>query len=847
VKNICSTFILFLFILSVSHSQQAGDTLLLTPIDTNRIASDTTIPVTDSTIKNTGGLDAIVEYSANDSAIFDVNDKKMMLYNNGELKYKEFDLKAARITLFRENSMLEAHGIPDTSGSGKYIGKPVFFEGPKKYEGFSVKYNFITKQGNISMGSTELEGGYYLGEKIKKVSDDVFFVQNGRYTTCDKEEPDYYFGSPKMKIMQGDKIVAEPVYLFIDDVPIFAIPFGIFPNHTGRSSGLIPPAYGEDATYGRYLSHLGYFWAINDFMDLSLTGNYFTKGRIDLSARYRYVKRYLYNGTIELGGTKIRLGEQNDLDRQFSDEWQIAATHFQTFNPTTSINANINFLSSKNYYNNSTNNLNDLLLQHAISNVTFTKYWEGTPNSFSANYYRDQNLQTGEIYENIPGVTFIRSQTYPFRGRSTSLLEPKWYESISYTYNAQLINNHSKTQVINPDATKYFITNARGGLRQSVIINSSVKVSEFSLTPFFNYNETWYNKYITKSFNPANNTAIIEEHAGFKTFRTFSTGISLQTRVIGIFNTGIFGIKGIRHTVTPALSFSFQPDFSQPQWNIYGNYIDTAGKPVKYSFFEREIFGYPGSGKTQALNFGIGNLFEMKTKSSDTTDNKFQLLNLNAGGSYNFAADSLKFSEIGLTYTTSIASFLSIGGGASFNFYKYIDNVGRINKFLWSTDKRIADLTRFSISVSTSFQSSNYNSSSDTVKDKNAPQTEYVGMHGEKAVDFSIPWSVNLNYYYGIQKPTPSSVFKTSSVNGSLSFSLTQNWKFTFSAGYDLVGNSFSAPYLTIYRDLHCWEINFNWIPVGLYRGFRFELRIKAPQLQDIKVLKQSNYRGALY
>jgi lipopolysaccharide assembly outer membrane protein LptD (OstA) len=222
------------------------------------------------------------------------------------------------------------------------------------------------------MGSTELEGGYYLGEKIKKVSEDVFFVQNGRYTTCDKEEPDYYFGSPKMKIMQGDKIVAEPVYLFIDDVPIFAIPFGIFPNHTGRSSGLIPPAYGEDATYGRYLSHLGYFWAINDFMDLSLTGNYFTKGRIDLTARYRYVKRYLYNGSIDIGGTRIRLGEQNDADRQFSDEWQIAMTHFQQFNPTTTLTGNINFLSSKNYYNNSTNNLNDLLLQHAISNVTFT-------------------------------------------------------------------------------------------------------------------------------------------------------------------------------------------------------------------------------------------------------------------------------------------------------------------------------------------------------------------------------------------------------------------------------------------------------------------------------------------
>ncbi len=847
MKSICIISILFILLLSVSYSQQAGDSLLLIPNDTIRIAADTTIPVTDSTLKKTGGLDAIVEYSASDSAIFDVNAKKMMLYNNAELKHKEFDLKAARITLFRENSTLEAHGIPDTAGTGKYIGTPVFFEGPKRYEGFSVRYNFNTKQGNISMGSTELEGGFYLGEKIKKVSEDVFFVQNGRYTTCDKDEPDYYFGSPKMKIMQGDKIVAEPVYLFIDDVPIFAIPFGIFPNHTGRSSGLIPPAYGEDITYGRYLSHLGYFWAINDFMDLSMTGNYFTKGRIDLSARYRYVKRYLYNGSIDLGGTKIRLGEENDLDRQFSDEWQIAVTHFQTFNPTTSLTANLNFLSSKNYYNNSTNNLNDLLLQHAISNVTFSKYWEGSPNSFSANYYRDQNLQTGEINERIPAVTFIRSQTYPFRGRSTSLLDLKWYESISYDYNAQLINSHTKAQITNPDATKYYVTNARGGLKQIVNINAPVKVSEFSLTPFFNYNEIWYNKYITKSMNPADNSAITEEHAGYKTFRTFSTGISLTTRVIGIFNTRIFGIQGIRHTVTPTISFSFQPDFSQPQWNVYGNYTDTTGKSIKYSFFEKEIFGYPGSGKVQALNFNIGNVFEMKTKSSDTTTSKFQLLNLNAGGSYNFAADSMRLSEIGISYRTDIASLLSIGGGATFNFYKYVDNIGRINKFLWSTDKRIADLTSFNISIQTSFQSSDYNKGADSLKDNNAPQTEYLGMHGEKAVDFSIPWSVNLNYYYGISKPNPSVVFKTSNINGSLSFSLTQNWKFSFSTGYDFMSKSFSAPYLTIYRDLHCWEINFNWIPTGSYRGFRFELRIKAPQLQDVKYLKQSNYRGAIY
>ncbi len=347
--------------------------------------------------------------------------------------------------MYKDKSTLESRGVPDTANIGKFMGTPVFFEGAKKYEGAEVRYNFNTKQGNITMGTTELEGGYYLGEKIKKVSDNVYFIQNGRYTTCDKEDPDFYFGSPKMKVIQGDKVIAEPVYLFIDDVPIFALPFGIFPNHSGRSSGIIAPAYGDDATYGRYLSHFGYFWATSDFMDLAIQGNYFTKGRIDLSLRYRYALRYKYTGEVDLGGTRIRFGEPNDLDKVFSDDWRIAVTHNQTINPTTSLTANVNFISSKRYYDNSTNNLNDLLLQDAISNVTLNKSWEGTPNSISLNYYRDQNLQTGEITERMPSVTFRHSQSFPFRSKNTSLLDLKWYEVLSYNYGFNFLNNRSKT------------------------------------------------------------------------------------------------------------------------------------------------------------------------------------------------------------------------------------------------------------------------------------------------------------------------------------------------------------------------------------------------------------------
>lgn len=838
-------FKIFLFLLTLTiYSQQSGDSVLYVPInDSLKTAVDST--------RNDGDINAIIEYSATDSAIFDVSGDKLMLYNDAQLKFKEYDLKAARIILYRESSIMEAYGVPDTSKPGKFIGQPIFMEGSKRYDASRLKYNFSTRKGNIDMGATELEGGYYLGEKIKKVSDDIFFIQNGRYTTCDKAEPDYYFGSPKLKIIQGDKVIAEPVYLFIDDVPIFALPFGIFPNHSGRSSGIIPPAYGEDPTYGRYLSHLGYFWAASDYWDIALQGNYYTKGRIDLSSRFRYVVRYKLSGNVDLGGSRIRLGEDTDNDKTFSDEWRIGVYHNQTINPTTSLTANVNFLSSKNYYNTSTNNLNDLLQQNAISNVTLSKFWEGTPNSLSLNYSRDQNLTTGEIRQTIPSLTFVRTQTFPFRSKSTSLLSLKWYESISYAYNSQLLYIDQKLLANSSVIDGNFNRNTRGGIRQTVNINAPVKVSEFSFSPFFNYNEIWYDKSVEKTFNPADSTVATSNVKGFKAFRYFNTGITLNTRLIGLFNTRIFGIRGLRHTVTPSLTYSFQPDFSQPQWNAWKTYTNQFGQEVKYSIYEREVFGGAPVGEQQLLSFSVGNIFEMKVKDTDSTDRKFQLLNLNAGISYNFAADSLRFSELGLNYRTEIGSFLSVAGGASFSLYKYVDGVGRINRFLWNTDKKLAQLTSFNISLNSTLAGGQIvNEGPDSTKEaeelseSSTYESEYVGIYGDRPVDFSIPWSVSIGYNYSIDRRNPSVINKFSNISGNLNFNLTKNWKVTFTTGYDIFGQTFSTPYITLYRDLHCWEMSFNWVPTGLYRGYKFELRIKAPQLQDIKVTRQTNNRG---
>jgi lipopolysaccharide assembly outer membrane protein LptD (OstA) len=835
-KYLTGLMIIFSAFFCNVYSQQGSDTIEYVPI------KDTLNKTADS-LKSKSDMDAIVEYSAKDSAIFDVESSQLLLYNEGELKYKEYDLKGARVILHKDISIMESYGVTDSSG--KFVGTPVFLEGSKKYEASKLRYNFKTRQGNIEMGSTELEGGYYLGEKIKKVSEDVFFIQNGRYTTCDKADPDFYFGSPKMKIIQGDKVIAEPVYVYIDDVPIFAIPFGIFPNHSGRSSGIIPPAYGEDPTFGRYLSHLGYFWAINDYIDLALQGNYFTNNRIDLESRFRYVLRYKYTGSIELGGSRIRSGEPTDLDKQFSDQWHIGINHSQTFDPTMSLSANVSLYSSKTYLTNTTNNLNNLLQQNAVSTVTLTKYWEGTPNSLSINYSRDQNLISGEISQVVPALNFVHSQTYPLRSKSTSLLNLKWYENISYSYNAQLQYRTNKILVNSAIQDGNFNHNDRGGVTQSVNITAPIKLSEFSLSPFINYNEVWYHKYVLESYDPVSHSVITTDKNGFKAFRYFNTGISLNTRLIGIFNTKFLGVvRGFRHTILPTITYTYTPDFSKPQWHIYGTYIDSTGKPVTYPFFQKEIFGYASSGEQQNLGLSVNNIFEMKVKETDTSNTKLQILNLGTTLNYNIAADSLKFSELGLNFRTQAGNWLNIAGSSSFNLYKYVDSIGRVNKFLWNTDKKLAQLTSFSINLSTSLQGGQDQSAKKDTTSKVSNSTEYTGIYGEEPVDFSIPWSISLNYNYSLDKHIPSVINKSSNLSANLGFNLTPNWKFTFSTSYDIFQKQFSAPYVTIYRDLHCWEMNFNWVPTGLFRGFRFEIRIKAPQLQDVKVTKQTNYRG---
>lgn len=859
LKNI---YILILLILSSLAFPQNKDFIPLS--DTIKPKTDTidfSVPDSlklqiDTSRQIQSDIDAVIYYVAQDSAVFDLTADKLLLFNNSEILYKDLKLNSGIIVVHQKEQYLEAFGIPDTLSEDSFTQTPLMYQGSDRYEGTKLTYNFRTQQGNVSMGFSEADVGYYFGEIIKKVTPKVYFIKNGLYTTSeDRIDPEYYFFSPKMKVIPKDKIIAQSVFLYIEGVPVFWIPFAVLPNRQGRISGIITPAYGDDATYGIYFSRFGYFWAINDYLDLTATASAFTKGRIDLNARLRYNMRYYFNGSLDAGYSRIRLGEKKDVEKFSADEWAINLIHSQKIDPTTSINGNLTFVSGKSYYDNSSNQLNVLLRQNVISNLTLSKYWEGSPFSFSLNYYRDQNLQNGDVTERLPLANFNISESFPFRSDITDESKLKLYQYLSYSYSGQFIHNRIKRTVLNFLGNDSTYTDVRLGLQHNINLNFSPQFRYINVRPYFNYTELWYPDYITKTFNPADSTVIVNEIKKFKAVRFFSMGVSLNTKFIGIFNPRLFNITGIKHTIIPSITYNYTPDFSTDKFGYYGKYTDAAGNVIKYSFFEKGLFGNAPQFENQSISFSIGNLFEMKTKVNDTTENKFQLFNLNAGINYNFAADSLKWSELRTDFRTRIANLLDIGGSATFNLYKFDPLTSRrINTFLWNSDGKIADITSFNLNISTSYslslsnvyeQKSEKKNNFDTLKKSDTKKND-IKKDAENVI-LNVPLSGGLNYNYSEYRPTPFIINRSSNISGNIAFSPTAKWKFTFSTGYDIIRKELTAPYVTAYRDLNSWEMLFNWYPLGYYRGFRLEIRIKAPELHDIKVIQQTNVRGAYY
>jgi lipopolysaccharide assembly outer membrane protein LptD (OstA) len=839
--------------------------------DTTRVVSTPR----DTVASSKSDVDTVVTYIAKDSIVYSMSTRFMNMYGKGEVKYKTIGLKAERVDVNWDSATLNAQGIPDTSKKKekKFIGTPILNDGGEVYDGFKIGYNFKTQKGKITVGDTQLEGGYYHGEAIKKIEPDVMFVSGGRYTTCDAEHPHYYFYSPKMKVVLHEHIVAEPVYFYVADIPLFVVPFAVFPNESGRRSGIIAPAYGDDARKGRYLSHFGYYWAISDYMDLSSTFDWFTRGGWLNRSLFRYAMRYDFTGSVSVNFTRLNSGEDSDPISLRSQErdYNIHIDHNQQIDPTTRLDVNFSF-SSGSYFRNVSSNLSEILQQNIVSNATISKSWDEGNRSLTLNIYRDQNLSTKDVEERLPSFSFSQGQFFPFRrslasrrGLTDQTADNSWYEMIGMSYSAQGQLNRSK-RFTTVDSVTTEQDDERAGIDHRLSISASPKAGHFTIAPSMGYEEKWYHKSIEQGFEKINghDTLVTREVNGFRAVRTFNASLSASTRFFGIVQPDVFGITAIRHTVTPSLSFGYQPDFSDSQFGYYGTYVDTTGRTVRYDKFQNEIYGGSGAGRQEAMSLSIGNMFEMKVRSADTSqqEKKIQLINIGASISYNFAGDSLRLSPLTLSYRTDIGNLLSLSAGTTHSFYVF-DRAARnrVNKFLWSTGKYFPDLTSVSFSMSTSLSGEkkkgptssappNVTQEQERASGQIGQPTEqrtYMGLFEPETPDFDIPWNLTLGYSFTQSQFNPEQKIRSSTLNASLSFNLTEKWKFSGSGSYDFVGKAFAAPSVTIYRDLHCWEMNFQWFPIGFYRGYRLELRIKAPQLHDLKVTKQGSARGTYY
>ncbi|MBI2619348.1 MAG: LPS-assembly protein LptD [Ignavibacteriales bacterium] len=815
---------LLLFASVVVFFRSAGQEIP-SPADTSRVLSDTS--------RQVSGIDTLVVYRARDSITYSLKTRYMKLYGKGDINYRTVGLKAEKIAVNWDTATLDAEGMKDTSGNE--IGRPLLIDGGEQYDGARIGYNFQTKKGKITVGETEMEGGYYHGEGIKKVGKDVLFVEDGRYTTCDLDHPHFYFYSPRMKVIPREVVVAEPVFFYISDVPVFALPFGVFPNRSGRRSGLIAPAYGEDARLGRYFSHFGYYWAISDYLDLATTFDWYSRGGWANRSLFRYKLRYSFEGAVSASVNRRHEGEPGDPDRKEQRDYNIQVTHNQNIDPTSNLNVNFTFTSGS-YYRNFSQNLNDILRQNIVSNATFSKSWLESNRSLSLAILRDQNLISGNVDETLPSISFSQGTFFPFRGKKSGS-DQEWYETIGLSYNASGQNRRSKTALTldsiktngGVGETVEFQRTQTQSINQGVQLGFSPRLGNFTVSPSLSFSDR--RTFVDQERpvrDPADSSVTFERTRPTTSAGNVSASLSTSTRFYGVAQPNIAGITAFRHTVNPSLSFNYGKQ-------VYGTFLG----PASFS-----------------AGLGVQNQFEMKYQPSDTAkEQKIQLMNIGANVSYNFRAPEFRVSPLTVTYRTNIARVLDISASTVYNFYLFDRGEGRrVNKFLIKEKGYLADLTSISFSLGTTLSGERKSGSTSATAPEDQPGLQASqsldmtrGFYLDEDPDFSIPWSLNLNFSFSQSQSDPRRKIRTASLQAQLSFNLTEQWKISASGNYDLTQKQLAAPSVQISRDLHCWIMNFSWVPLGPYRYYRLEIRVKAPQLQDIKVTKQGSDRGVYY
>ncbi len=819
-------------------------------------AAEPTPPDTALIVLNPDGLEGDVDYEARDSIVYAIVEQKIFLYGQARVTYGTIDLQAAYIEFNWADQTVTAWGIPDTSGTIR--GKPAFKDSEDGFTADTVRYNFKSKKGRISNMRTEQQGGFLGFEESKKNEYEEIFGYKGYYTTCSNPDPHFHIQAGKVKLVPGELVVTGPANLVIADVPTpLFLPFAIFPLQKGRKSGLLLPEYGESQQLGFYLRNGGWYFAISDFLDLTLTGDIYSRGswRGNLASSYR--KRYAYTGRVTANFANTRFGFPLETDYRVTRDFRIAWNHSQDAkaHPNSRFSANVTAGTSS-YATNASYTTADFLNNQFSSNVSYSRTFTGKPYRLDASLQHNQVLSDKSISLTLPNVVFAVNRINPFE-RKVRSGTPRWFEQIGFSYRAEARNQITTTDSLLFRAET--LDQFRFGVKHNLPVTTSFRVfKHFTLSLNGAYNEYWYPNYLVRSFVPEFLFNEIDSSltygfvgtdtlSGFRAARFFNASTSLSTRMFSTFNFRGQKLKAIRHVITPSLSANYQPDFGSNNWNYYGTYSTNAeGNLGTYSKFGNGLFGSPPAGRIGSLGFSLNNVVEAKVasrKDSVATDRKLSLLDaLNIAGSYNFAADSFRVSNLTLSGRTRLLDRIDVNFSGNFDPYSK-DSLGRRQRESeWSVNRRPVRFSTGNLAIGTRFNGGK------TAEGRERPRWQEwdVWDLDPGYADFNIPWSLSMNYNLTVRNLSSAlgsdSLATTQTVTLNGDFNLTDRWKVRFNSGFDFQRKDFTLTTISLDRDLHCWQMSFTWIPFGTLRSYNFTLNVKSSVLQDLRINRKQDW-----
>jgi hypothetical protein len=838
-----------------------------------------------------GAFQDPVSYSATDSLIIDLLDIDTIVYLYKEAKVKSLDMEmtAGRIEGSKQSGTIFGQGYADSTG--KMLEKPVFKTGGEEFEMETVRHKFTSEKTRIKNVTTRQGDGILYGDVAKRMPNHSTFIKGAKHTTCDDPHPHFYIRMTIGKMVDKPKryMYFGPSYLVIEDVPFpLIIPFGFFPQQSGRSSGIRIPTYGEETARGFYLRNMGYYFAIGEHMDLDISGDYYTLGSWALRSASRYTKRYKFDGSFNFSYAFNTRGEKGSVDYDAATTFSVQWSHRQSpkARPGTNFSANVNFASANNnmYNNNAAHNPYQNINNSISSSISYSRAWQGSPFNLSVNANHSQNMRDSTYSVTLPNITFSMSRIYPF-AKKERVGKKALYEDISLTYSTTFDNKvaFKSTELKDPN----FMKKINNGLNHNINIGlpNFPILKYINLSPSVRYGTKWYFKSIEKHWDSISRKVVLDTTRAFSqlgTVHEYSFSASLNTQIYGLvkFKKGS-RIEAVRHVMKPSIGLSYNPDLRKPFNGYRMVQKDTLGNMEQYNIYQGQPYGYPSQSESGSINFSLGNNLEMKIRNSNDTTGakKVPLLNtFDISASYNLLADSMNLSNISFSGTTNLPGQTSLSFRFTIDPYAINERGTRYNKFYWEDQNKltIGRLTNFSLSFGYSFSGGKKDGDkTGATANRNRPpqknndddddddDDEHVNDddhdHNKERTDvvnpfvyepFSVPWSISFNYSYNYSKSynyaggklfTNHNHTQTLGFNGTLS--PTKNWDVRLSSGFDFKTMGLTMTQISITRNLHCFDFSFNWTPLGRFQSWSFKIGIRSSMLSDVlKYDKQSSY-----